>query len=110
VVASVTAKVATPLELVVTSDDEIDEWPPFAARWTSMPGTGAPVASRSVTVTVALELPSAGTLAGALLGARRVSATPRQAVGAAAGFGVVALIASAMPTYWAFAAILVPLH
>ncbi len=47
-----------------------------------------------------------GSLAGALLAARRDRARIRVFVLAAGGFGVVSLISAAMPTYWTYAATL----
>lgn len=47
-----------------------------------------------------------GSLAGALLAARRERARIRLVVLAAAGFGVFSLISAAMPGYWSYAAIL----
>ena len=49
-----------------------------------------------------------GSLSGALLAARRERPRLRLVVGATAVFGVFALLASVMPTYWLFAAALVP--
>lgn len=48
-----------------------------------------------------------GSLAGALLAARRARARMRVVILAAGGFGVAAIVASLMPTYWTFAAALV---
>lgn len=48
-----------------------------------------------------------GSLAGALLVARRPAARLRTVVLAAGGFGVAALVSALMPTFWAFAATLV---
>ncbi len=48
-----------------------------------------------------------GSLVGALLAARRARAKMRVVVLAAGGFGVAAIIASVMPTYWTFALALV---
>jgi MFS family permease len=49
-----------------------------------------------------------GSLAGALLGARRARPTRRLVVGSAAAFGVAACIASAMPDYASLAVMLLP--
>lgn len=48
-----------------------------------------------------------GSLAGALLVAKRPAARFRAVVIAAAGFGVASLLAAVMPTFWTFAAVLV---
>lgn len=50
-----------------------------------------------------------GTLGGALLAARRIGA-PRQRllVGAAIAFGLIEVVLAVMPTYWTFAAVLIP--
>ena len=48
-----------------------------------------------------------GSLAGALLAARRARAKMRVVILSAGGFGVAAIIASFMPTYWLFATALV---
>lgn len=48
-----------------------------------------------------------GSLTGALLAARRDRARVRVLVIAAGGFGLASLVSSAMPTYWAYAAVLV---
>jgi MFS family permease len=50
-----------------------------------------------------------GSLAGALLAARRERPRLRLVVGAALAFGVFAVLASLMPSYWAFALALIPL-
>src|ERR687883_107777 len=49
-----------------------------------------------------------GSLAGALLAARRERPTLRLVVGAAFAFGVFATVSSLMPTYWLFAISLIP--
>lgn len=48
-----------------------------------------------------------GSLAGALLAARRTQARMRVIILAVGGFGVAALLASAMPNYWTFAVALI---
>ena len=48
-----------------------------------------------------------GSLTGALLAARRAQAQMRMIVGAAGLFGVAALTAAFMPSYWSFAAVLI---
>ena len=49
-----------------------------------------------------------GSLAGALLAARREHPRLRLVVGAAAGFGVAASLLALMPTYWAYAVMCIP--
>ncbi|MEV4003452.1 MFS transporter [Actinomadura sp. NPDC049753] len=51
---------------------------------------------------------AAGSLAGALVAARRVRPTRRLLLGAAALFGVLEMAVSLMPWYWLFLALLVP--
>ncbi|MEJ1191937.1 MFS transporter [Pseudarthrobacter sp. CCNWLW207] len=50
-----------------------------------------------------------GTLAGALLAARRSGPRPRFLLGGALGVGVFSLLASASPSIWLYAAVLIPL-
>ncbi|WP_351227071.1 MFS transporter [Streptomyces sp. NPDC002133] len=52
---------------------------------------------------------AAGSLAGALLSARRGSSRLRMLVGAAALFGVLEVAAALSPSFWLFAALLVPI-
>ncbi|MEU2261105.1 MFS transporter [Streptomyces sp. NPDC019645] len=54
-------------------------------------------------------LMAAGSLAGALLSARRASARLRMLLGAAALFGVLEIAAAFSPSFWLFAALLVPI-
>ncbi|MGP3983534.1 MFS transporter [Streptomyces sp. KR80] len=54
-------------------------------------------------------LMAAGSLAGALLAARRGTSRLRLLVGAAVLFGVLEITAALSPTFWAFAALLVPI-
>lgn len=54
-------------------------------------------------------LMAAGSLAGALLAARRSSTRLRLLVGAAIAFGVLEIVAAVTPTFWIFAALLVPI-
>ncbi|WEH28154.1 MFS transporter [Streptomyces sp. AM 3-1-1] len=54
-------------------------------------------------------LMAVGSLAGALLAARRARTRLRLLVGAAIAFGVLEIVASAVPSYWVFAALLVPI-
>jgi MFS family permease len=49
-----------------------------------------------------------GSLAGALIGARRVRPTRRRGVGSAAGFGVAACVAALMPNYLTLVLLLLP--
>lgn len=53
-------------------------------------------------------LMAVGTLAGALLAARRSRPRLRLVVVAAIGFGILEMIAGLMPTFWSFAALLIP--
>ncbi|WP_087133073.1 MFS transporter [Microbacterium esteraromaticum] len=48
-----------------------------------------------------------GSLAGALLAARRDRARVRVLIFAAGGFGVASIVSSVMPTYWSYAAVLI---
>ncbi|MER7818978.1 MFS transporter [Streptomyces sp. NPDC096153] len=54
-------------------------------------------------------LMAAGSLAGALLSARRASARLRMLLGAAALFGVLEIAAAFSPSFWLFAVLLVPI-
>ncbi|MFD4718730.1 MFS transporter [Streptomyces sp. NPDC058423] len=54
-------------------------------------------------------LMAAGSLAGALLSARRASARLRMLLGAAVLFGVLEIAAAFSPSFWLFAALLVPI-
>ncbi|WP_285437993.1 MFS transporter [Streptomyces sp. ISL-98] len=54
-------------------------------------------------------LMAAGSLAGALLAARRGTSRLRLLVGAAVAFGILEIVASAAPSFWIFAALLVPI-
>lgn len=54
-------------------------------------------------------LMAAGSLAGALLAARRGTSRLRLLVGAALAFGVLEVVASFAPTFWIFAMLLVPI-
>ncbi|WP_433341427.1 MFS transporter [Streptomyces sp. CA-253872] len=54
-------------------------------------------------------LMAVGSLAGALLAARRARTRLRLLVGAAIAFGVLEIVASVVPSYWVFAALLVPI-
>ncbi|MFM9368269.1 MFS transporter [Streptomyces sp. Da 82-17] len=54
-------------------------------------------------------LMAAGSLAGALLAARRATSRLRLLVGAALAFGVLELVVAFAPAFWLFAALLVPL-
>ncbi|MEU7135539.1 MFS transporter [Streptomyces sp. NPDC046261] len=54
-------------------------------------------------------LMAAGSLVGALLAARRGTSRMRMLVGAAAAFGVLEIAAALAPSFWVFAALLVPI-
>lgn len=57
---------------------------------------------------VAITLFAVGSLAGALLAARRTALTPRFVMAAGVCFGLLETIVGLAPTYWSFVAILIP--
>ena len=62
--SSVTVNVACPLEFVLVLGDTVENEPTLGVSVTVFPTTGSPPASRSVTVNVDADVPSAGTVPG----------------------------------------------